>query len=304
MFEKKVLNIYSIIIGVLFIVSGAGKLIDTTGFSNLIYQYGLGYLMILAPLIVLIEILLGLFLLLLISPKRVAMISSLLLIIFTISFAYAHFANGVNDCGCFGSVQHTNLPPIFSFIRNIILIIMALIVWIKYPIEKIEIKRWKTYLIFSVISISLFTAGLTFHMPNVFNNKKESSKFQNQNIKNTELSKYIKTSPDSTYLILCFSYDCPHCWNSIANFKEYKKSNTVDRILSLGTGTDSTRITFNQAFQPDFVLKNLSFEAMNKITDVYPTAYYIQNDTVKVVIKGELPSFVTFNNQSKLALSK
>ena len=61
MFEKRILNIFSILVGALFIISGIGKVIDTAGFSNLILQYGLGYLMILSPIIVLFEILLGLF---------------------------------------------------------------------------------------------------------------------------------------------------------------------------------------------------------------------------------------------------
>jgi uncharacterized membrane protein YphA (DoxX/SURF4 family) len=60
MFERKILNIYSVVIGTFFLVSGLGKVIDTTGFAELIRQYGLGYLMVLSPVIVLVEILLGL----------------------------------------------------------------------------------------------------------------------------------------------------------------------------------------------------------------------------------------------------
>ena len=43
MFDKKILNIYSVIIGVLFIVSGLGKVVNTAGFSELISNYGLSY---------------------------------------------------------------------------------------------------------------------------------------------------------------------------------------------------------------------------------------------------------------------
>ena len=132
MFEKKSLNIYSVIVGMLFIISGFGKAIDTAGFSNLINQYGLGYLMVLSPLIVVFEILLGILLVLLINPRFFAMISFWMLTVFTALFAFAHFKYGVNNCGCFGTL-YTNLPPVFSFIRNFILIGMSLIVWIKYP---------------------------------------------------------------------------------------------------------------------------------------------------------------------------
>ena len=95
MFNKTVLNAYSIIVGLFLIISGAGKVIDTAAFSNMIYQYGLGYFMLLSPVIVIIEISLGVFLVLLINPKRYSFFSFILLMIFTLAFAYAHFKNGV-----------------------------------------------------------------------------------------------------------------------------------------------------------------------------------------------------------------
>ncbi len=294
MFEKRILNIYSVIIGIFFIISGIGKVIDTAGFSNLIYQYGFGYLMILSPLIIIAEILLGLFLILLITPKRNSLFSFILLMIFTISFAYAHFKHGINDCGCFGSLQHSNISPLFSFIRNFILLIMSLIIWIKYPKEKMEVAKWKKYLILSVMCLSIFVAGFTFKTPFFLQSKAETHKFQNQSIKNTELSKYIKTSQDSTYLFFCFSYNCTYCWNSIENLRQYKKSNTVDSVVVFATGADSSKLIFEQNFHPDFIIKNLPPEAMNKLTTAYPTTFYVEHDTVKVIIQSVLPSYITF----------
>ncbi len=297
MFEKRVLNIYSIIIGLLFIISGIGKVVDTAGFSNLIYQYGLGYLMVLSPVIVLFEILLGLFLVLLINPKRYSMISFVLLVIFTISFAYAHFKNGVNDCGCFGSIQPANMPFIYSFIRNIILIAMSLILWIKYPNDSSYTSPWKKNIILVVMCISIFIAGFTFETPSFFYNKPETHKFQNQNIINTELSKYIKTSKDSTYLFFCFSYTCPHCWNSIENLRQYKKNKTVDSVVVFATGSDTAKLQFVQNFHPDFPIRDLPLEAMLKLTDKFPTSFYVEHDIIKVIIEAELPSSMTFKNQ-------
>ena len=304
MFEKGILKVYSIIIGVLFIVSGLGKVIDTSGFSNLISQYGLGYLMVLSPVIVVFEILLGLFLVLLINPKFYAMVSFGLLTIFTALFAFAHFKYGVNNCGCFGTVN-TNLPPIFSFIRNFILIGMSLIVWIKYPKEKKiklgiskrgigelkldHITNWKKYLVLIIMSISIFTAGFTYKTPYFLRGKSEIHEFQGQNIKNTELSKYFITSPDSTYLVFCFSYTCPHCLNSIENLRQYKITNTSN-IMALGIGNKKDKDAFDEYFKPDFKITDISINEMNKLTDVYPTSFYILHDTIKRVMKGELSS--------------
>jgi uncharacterized membrane protein YphA (DoxX/SURF4 family) len=303
MFEKGILKVYSIIIGMLFIISGLGKVIDTSGFSNLISQYGLGYLMILSPVIVVFEILLGLFLLLLINPKFYAMISFWLLTIFTALFAFAHFKYGVNNCGCFGTL-HTNLSPTISFFRNFILMLMSLIVWINdYKLigfDLVHPSNWKKYLIITVMCISIFTAGFTYKTPYFLRNKFKIHEFQGQNIKNTNLAKYIKTSPDSTYLIFCFSYTCPHCWNSIENLRQYKITNTAN-IMALGAlGTDEkNKDDFNNDFKPDFKIKDISINEMSKLTDLYPTAFYIEHDTIKIIIKSELPSPFVFQKLNR-----
>lgn len=295
MFNKRILNAYSIIIGMIFIISGAGKVINTAGFSNLIYQYGLGYLMVLSPLIIITEILLGLFLILLINPKRYSLFSFVLLMIFTISFAFAYFKNGINNCGCFGTLQPSNIPPIFTFIRNFILLFMSFIVWIKYPKGEIVAAKWKKHLVLLVICPSIFVSGFTFRMPSFLKDNSGKHKYQNQIIKNTELSKYIKTSPDSRYLIFCFTYNCPHCWNSIENLRQYEKINTVDSVFVFASGEISDKNYFIQNFHPNFNIKDLTPNEMSKLTDVFPTAFYVEYDTIKVIIQSVLPSPITFS---------
>jgi len=306
MFDKQTLNIYSIIIGVSFIISGIGKVIDTEAFGNLLYQYGFGYLMILSPLIVVIEIGLGLMLILLINPKQYALFTFFLLIVFTIAFAYGHFKNGVNDCGCLGTLQHTGISPVFSFVRNFILLGMSLIVWIKYPAGPVIVSRWKRPVTLVVLGISAFVAGLTFKIPVFFKTvpTPPKSNFQNQNIKNTELSKFIKISPDSAYLVFCFSYTCPHCWNSIENLRQYKQSGVVDRIISFAIGADSDKMFFMQNFKPDFYIRDLPPGDMLKLTDLFPQAFYIKHDIIKAIIQGELPSPILFKKQYNLYNSR
>ena len=304
MFEKRILNIYSVIVGIFFIVSGIGKVLDTAAFSILIYSYGLGYLMVLSPLIVVVEILLGLFLILLINPRRYSLYSFVLLIFFTISFAYAHFMKGINDCGCYGTIQPSDISPVFSFIRNFILLIMTFVIWLKYPRDKIKTAEWKKYLIWLVICPAIFISGFTFRTPFLLYVSPKTNRFQDQNIKNTELSKYLKTSPDSSYLIFCFSYSCPHCMNSIENLRQYKKSKTIDSIVSLGTGSDSDKLFFERNFGADLYTKNLLINSMLKLTDLFPTTFYVRHDSIKAVISGELSSYVIFKKQYKLSNSK
>lgn len=293
--ERKILNVYAVIIGLFFIVSGIGKALDTARFTILISQYGFDSLMLLSPVIVLFEILIGVLLILLINPKRYAMLSSILLIVFTIAFTYAHFTKGINDCGCFGTIQPSKTPFSLSILRNIILIGMSVYLWVKYPKEKTEITRWKKIILLIVMSISIFITGLTFKLPSSISPKTETHKYNNKHIKDTELSKYIKTSSDSTYLVFCFSYNCPHCLNSIENMRHFRKSKTIDNIISIvANDNKEEEVIFNKNFQPDFPIINIPLIEMQELTDSYPTTFFIKNDTIKVVKIGDLSSPFVF----------
>ncbi len=287
-----------------FIVSGIGKVIDTTGFSMLIAQYGFKSLMVFSPLIVLAEILLGFLLVLLVNPKRDSMLSCILLIVFTIAFTYAHFANGVNDCGCFGTIQPSNTPFFVSILRNIILIGMCVFIWWKYPKEESKLVFWKKVTIIIVMSISIFIAGLTFQFSVNPSSSENNHAFKNKDLRETELRKYIKTSKDSTYLVFCFSYNCPHCINSIQNFRHFKETNTVDGIIAIVTGNPKEEANFNKKFQPDFPILTISLPEMQKITDAFPTAFLIKNDSIKSIIEGELPSPFVFTKSNSELIGK
>ena len=298
MFDKKILKIYSFIIGIFFIISGVGKVIDTSAFSELIYQYGFGYLTILSPLIVVIEILLGIFLILQINPKKSSFFSLVLLVLFTISFAYAYFKNGVHDCGCFGTLNETNLPPIYSFLRNIILMFMAIIVWLKYPGSDYEFTKLKKTKTLFVLIVAVFISGFTFKIPPMFlKPASKKHKLQNLHVKNTEISKYLKTSKDSTYLVFCFSYTCPHCWNSIENLKQFIKTKAADRVVCLATGESDDKKVFFNNFNPEFLIHDLQMAEISKMATGFPTSFYIKNDTIKTIIQGVLPSPFTFKKQ-------
>jgi uncharacterized membrane protein YphA (DoxX/SURF4 family) len=301
MFDKKTLSIYAFIVGAFFIVSGVGKVINTAAFSNLITEYGLGAFKLLSPPIVLFEILIGLFLIFSINPKRYSFISFVLLGVFTIAFAYAYFKNGVTNCGCFGTMKYSSLPPLFSFIRNFILLFLSFIVWIKYPKEKEETENWKKYFILIVMCFAIFVSGYTFRIPIFTKQNKVSERYLNKHISNTALSKYVTTSKDSTYLVFCFSYTCPHCLNSIENLKQYKKSNTVDRIIAIAAGKEKDRLFFEQNFEIDFAIQHMSSDSIKTLVDAVPTAFYIKNDTITEIIPSLLPSHVLFK---KFYLSK
>ena len=89
------------------------------------------------------------------------------------------------------------------------------------------------------------------------------------------------------------SYSCNHCINSIENYKAYTENNVVDTTLcyvlvnSENPNIDSLRNAFRSHYP------NLQYTETSQGIDfisAFPTAFYIENDTIKEVIIGELPS--------------
>ena len=80
-------NILGSILGIVFIISGIGKLYNIAAFQYLIIQYGFPTLHYLAPAIVIAEIVLGTLLVLGVMRKWTSLATILLLIIFSFTFA-------------------------------------------------------------------------------------------------------------------------------------------------------------------------------------------------------------------------
>ncbi|MBQ3617694.1 MAG: DoxX family membrane protein [Bacteroidales bacterium] len=76
-------RVFSVVAGIAFLLSGFMKLPDVSGFQNLIIQYGFPYLNYLAPLIILLEILLGMALVLGVFQRGTAIASIIVLFFFS-----------------------------------------------------------------------------------------------------------------------------------------------------------------------------------------------------------------------------
>lgn len=132
---KYLVGISRIIVGILFIISGLVKLNDPVGFSFKLKDYfapevlGLEFLvpyaLLIAIFLVIIEVLLGVFLVL--GHLKKFTIGSLLLMIvfFTFLTFYSAYFNKVTDCGCFGDA--IPLTPWESFSKDIVLLVLILI---------------------------------------------------------------------------------------------------------------------------------------------------------------------------------
>lgn len=124
-----------IFVGVLFIISGLIKLNDPVGFSYKLTEYfgetvfNLPFLspfaLALALFIVVLEVVLGVFLLLGYKTKFTVWVLLLLILKFTFLTFYSAYFDVVKDCGCFGDALH--LTPWQSFTKDVVLLLFILI---------------------------------------------------------------------------------------------------------------------------------------------------------------------------------
>jgi len=272
------------IIGLILLLSGFVKAFDVTGFAEQIGQYGFQNINFVAPLIVVIELILGICLLLRIRIKVISLLSLLMIFLFTLLYGYALFSHKMYECGCFGKIEFLKLPPAITIAKNIILMIWLLLIY-KYQENK-TVAKYKYLIAITLVVCGSFISGFSFHPDKIKIPQKHY--MYKRAVKETVLPELFTISHDSTYIVFIFSYRCERCWDAIENLKRYNDSTIADKLVVLAAGKDSANI-FKDYFKLDFSIQEVDEQLLLKLTKVSPTLFYIKNDTIRHVIQGSLP---------------
>ncbi len=290
-------QILSIITGLVYLVSGIGKALNTTAFAYIIYEYHFGNAFLAAPVIPIMEVLLGLMLMLKIYPKTSAKISIVMLLIFTAIYAYGYWAHQIKDCGCFGEIKALQLSIWMTFTRNIILIIFSIfLIYTPRSEHHKNITPWKVWVVIPVIVFSSILSGFSFKLTS--EEADTTHPWQGKAVKDTKLPMFIHTQSDNTYLCFVFSWKCYHCWNSIENIKSYKTYHVVDNIIGISFRDDVNEARTRKYFDINFPVIKTSRDSTKMLTEVFPTMFIISHDTVKVAFQSEIPSHLTLLGSS------
>ncbi|AJR03539.1 BT_3928 family protein [Siansivirga zeaxanthinifaciens] len=159
-----------IFVGVLFIISGLIKLNDPLGFSYKLQEYFSAevlnipflepYALAISVLVVIFEVVLGVFLLIGYKPKFTVWSLLAMIVFFTFLTFYSAYFDKVKDCGCFGDAL--KLTPWESFTKDVVLLFFILILFfgIKY-ITPVFSKLQTTVL---ALLAFIFSLWLGFHV--------------------------------------------------------------------------------------------------------------------------------------------
>ena len=134
---KYIVNISRVLVGALFIFSGFVKLDDPIGFSYKLEEYFSPevfnmpffepYVLGIAVFVVVLEVVLGVFILVGYKTKFTVWSLLGLIVFFTFLTFYAAYFDVVKDCGCFG--DFLKMTPWQSFSKDVILLILILILF-------------------------------------------------------------------------------------------------------------------------------------------------------------------------------
>ena len=174
---KFIVQISRILVGVLFILSGLIKLNDPLGFSYKLQEYFSTdvlnipflepYALGISVIVVVFEVVLGVFLLIGYKPKFTVWSLLAMIVFFTFLTFYSAYFDKVKDCGCFGDA--IKLTPWESFTKDVVLLVLILILFlgIKY-IKPLFSKLPTTILALLSFVISLwFGYHVLMHLPSV-----------------------------------------------------------------------------------------------------------------------------------------
>ena len=134
---KILVSISRVLVGVLFIISGLIKLNDPLGFSYKLEEYFsadvlnieflIPYALGISVIVVVFEVVLGVFLLIGYKPKFTVWSLLAMIVFFTFLTFYSAYFDKVKDCGCFGDAL--KLTPWESFTKDIVLLFFILIIF-------------------------------------------------------------------------------------------------------------------------------------------------------------------------------
>lgn len=275
-------RVFSLFMGAIFIVSGVSKLMNVQNFIGYITSLRIfDKFFFIGFLIPPFEIALGFFFILFLFSRKTALASIISLLIFTFVYLFGFFTSGLTDCGCFGSLALSKMPPALIVVRNAIFLILSGYIFFK-PVPKParQNKHWPYYSVGLIVTIALVLSGISSLKPFIH----QSNNFVGQKVSETPFGQYVHTSPDSTYIIYAYHTTCPYCLNTVENIKAYVRTHTVDRVIGLTIGSQKDFNNFVEVAQPNFSSRIIPKGDFEKFAPSVPRVFFVKKNVITDVL--------------------
>ena len=280
------IEVFRLIVGVVFLLSGLLKSIDTAAFADLMSQYGASWFGYAAPLIILIEVLLGIILVFGYYPNHITWASISFLFVVSLIYLYGVSARGITDCGCFGPLTWLNSKPWLTFTRNGVL--LAMLFPSLFVSGQTSRPTFSSVVFMAVIAIVvMFMCGFSMHGAKCLHKEQH---YQPVALTDSPLSAHVTCPYDSTCLVFAFSYGCPYCQNSIGNVNQYLPMGVADKVIGLAVEDTIARNRFKRIFETNFEIREISALQMYSLSRTLPKTFFIRHDSIIMQYTGMVVS--------------
>lgn len=273
------------VVGLIFMLSGILKAYSASAFADLMSSYGATWLGYGAPLVIAIELFLGMLLIFDAHPRLISSVSVAFIVLVSAIFLYGILCLGITDCGCFGPLTWLNTRPWITFVRNAIIIVL-LIPSLCRSQEGTPLSIPYVLCMALATVVLMYMCGYSMHGAKCL--QRAQKPYEPRPLAEHPLAQFISCDPDSTYLVFAFSYGCPYCQNSIGNVNQFTSMHVVDRVIGLAIEDSVGRERFDRIFDYNFGIKEIPDIEMYKITSSLPVTFYIRHDSIINALAGSV----------------
>lgn len=275
-------RVISILLGIIFVVSGFSKLLNVQNFIGYITSLRIfNKFFFMGFLIPPFEIAIGIFFLLFLYSRKTALAAIISLLVFTVIYLFGYFTSGLTECGCFGNLALSKMSPPMLVVRNTIFLILSAYVFFKpVPKPNYQSKHWPYYTVSTILVITLVLSGISSLKPFVH----ESNDFVGKEVSNTPMGQFAHTSPDSTYIIYAYHTTCQYCLNTVENVKAYVRTHTVDRVIGITIGSQQDFDNFVKEADPNFSSVIIDKGDFEKFAPSVPRVFFVKNNKITDVL--------------------
>ncbi len=276
----------TLIVGLVFLVTGIVKALSSQKFIQHIAQYGIFLPQLVAPVAVTIiglECALGSALILHEFPEFLVPGTVILLGLLSIVTFWSTSTGRTEDCGCYGGLAI--ITPTQSILLNLGYIsLMGLAFYFPLANQETATWQWIVALVFLVVGLAL--AAQSQSQPLVdFSYLKEGKQWKKAWLKNIpqDLQK-------GNYFLVFLGPDCPYCkrWMPLLNIMNANPA-LLPNVLGIMTLNESEIEAFQAKHLVHFPIVSMNKLLFNSMVDGVPTAVLINDGKIDNISMGQMP---------------
>lgn len=275
----------TLIVGLVFLVTGIVKALSSKKFIEHIAQYGLFNPQLIVPVAITfigLECALGAGLILHEFSKWTVPGTAILLVLLSIITFWSTATGKTEDCGCYAGIAI--ITPLQSIILNLGYIsLMGLAFY--FPAANHETATWQWIVASVFFLFGLVSAQQSQFTPLVdFSYLKEGKKWQKSWLKNLD-----QDLQKGNYFLVFLGAECSYCKRWVPLLNIMNANPELPKVLGIMNLNESEIEAFKAKHLVHFPIVSMNKRLFNYMVDRVPTAVLIKDGQIDNISQGEMP---------------